>query len=95
MVFIWEMDLLSFNDAITLPLFNRRGTLQASGGGGGLGGLGAGSTDGLGNLVLWAWSEVRWRCQVRAAVPGFAWTSRAGQDQSQAVARAAGLSLAS
>lgn len=31
MVFIWEMDLLSFNDAITLPLFNRRGTLQASG----------------------------------------------------------------
>lgn len=31
MVFIWEMDLLSFNDAITLPLLNRRGTLQASG----------------------------------------------------------------
>lgn len=31
MVFIWEMDLLSFNDAITLPLFNRRGTLQARG----------------------------------------------------------------
>lgn len=43
MVFIWEMDLLSFNDAITLPLFNRRGTLQASG----LGGPGAArSTDG-------------------------------------------------
>lgn len=30
MVFIWEIDLLSFNDAITLLLFNRRGTLQAS-----------------------------------------------------------------
>lgn len=31
MAFIWEMDLLSFNDAITLPLFSRKGTLQARG----------------------------------------------------------------
>jgi len=81
MVFIWEMDLLSFNDAITLPLFNGRGTLQASGR------VVVGREGWVPAAVPVGWGAACFGLHQKSAsaVLGFAWTSRAVQDHSQAL----------